>query len=132
MKTNKQIVTSYYENLWNKQDKSYVDKLLHDDIVFRGSLNIETRGKKEFLDYFDTIIKGIPNLYHSVEIMVSEGSFVTTRTLYNGTHSGELAGFKPTGNHIVYYGASFFKMKDEKIIDIWVLGDLNSLYKQLV
>ncbi|MBU0744510.1 MAG: ester cyclase, partial [Gammaproteobacteria bacterium] len=46
-----------------------------------------------FLDYFDTIIKGIPNLYHSVEIMVSEGNFVTTRTLYNGTHSGELAGY---------------------------------------
>lgn len=132
MKTNKQIINSYYENLWNKQNKSYVAKLLHEDIVFRGSLNIETRGHKEFLDYFDAMIAGIPNLYHSVEIMVAENNFVATRTLYNGTHSAKLLDFEATGNHIVYYGASFFKIKDDKIIDIWVLGDLNSLYKQLV
>lgn len=38
MKTNTAIVQSYYENLWNQKDKAYIDKLLDDNIVFRGFL----------------------------------------------------------------------------------------------
>ncbi|MBU1658873.1 ester cyclase [bacterium] len=131
MKTNKQIVASYYENLWNNKDKSYIDKLLHDNIVFRGSLHISTRGKKEFEEYFDMILNAIPNLYHGVEIMVSENNLVAARAIYNGTHQGKLLDIEPTNNRISYNGASFFNIKDGKIIDIWVLGDLNTLYKQL-
>ncbi|MCG3718152.1 ester cyclase [Aliarcobacter butzleri] len=32
---------------------------------------------------------------------------------------------------MTYNGASFFKFKDGKIIDIWVLGDLKTLIQQL-
>ncbi len=131
MKQNKDIVLSYYENLWNKQDKSYMDKLLSDDIVFRASLGVETKGKKEFEEYFDMLIKAIPNLYHGVETILEENDQVAARAVYNGTHSGKLLDFEPTNKRIRYNGASFFKIENGKIKDIWVLGDLNTLYKQL-
>ena len=131
MDKNKEIIFSYYENIWNKQDKSYIDKLFDDDIVFRGSLDIEAHGKKEFESYFDMIITAIPNLYHAVELMICEGDNVSARALYNGTHKGKLMNCEPTNNKIRYNGASFFKIKNDKIVDIWVLGDLNSLYKQI-
>lgn len=131
MKKNKDIILSYYENLWNKQDKSYIDKLLDENIVFRGSLDIQTKGKKEFENYFDMIIKAIPNLYHGVEVMLAEDDNVSARAVYNGTHKGLLMGFEGTNNRIRYHGASFFKIQNGKIVDIWVLGDLNSLFKQL-
>ena len=127
----KSIVESYYENLWNKQDKSYFQKLLHQDVRFRGSLDISTVGIKGFEEYFDMILSVFPNLHHSVELMVSENNNVAARAVYNGTHQGKLFDFKPTNNRIRYTGASFFKFKENKIIDIWVLGDLNSLYKQI-
>lgn len=131
MKKNIEIVKSYYENLWNNQDKSFIDKLLSDDIVFRASLGIETKGKKEFEDYFDMITKAIPNLYHCVETIVADDIQVAARAVYNGTHSGKLLEFEPTNNRIRYNGASFFQIENGKIKDIWVLGDLNTLYKQL-
>lgn len=127
----KQIVESYYENLWNKQDKSYFKKLLHEDVRFRGSLDISTQGIEGFESYFDMILSVFPNLHHSIEVMISENNSVAVRAVYNGTHSGKLFDFEPTNNRIRYLGASFFRFKDNKIIDIWVLGDLNSLYKQI-
>jgi predicted ester cyclase len=132
MKKNKEIIISYYENLWNNKDKSFIDKLLDENIVFRGSLDIETQGKQEFENYFDMIIEAIPNLYHAVELMIAEEDVVSARAVYNGTHMGELLDFEPTGNRIRYHGASFFKIANGKIIEIWVLGDLNSLNKQLI
>jgi len=131
MKKNKEIIISYYENLWNNKDKSFIDKLLDENIVFRGSLDIETQGKQEFENYFDMIIEAIPNLFHAVELMITEEDVVSARAVYNGTHMGKLLDFEPTGNRIRYHGASFFKIANDKIIEIWVLGDLNSLNKQL-
>jgi predicted ester cyclase len=128
---NKELVKAYYEKLWNEQDKSYIDKILDDDINFHGSLNISTKGKKEFEEYMDMILTGIPNLYHGIEVMVAEGNNVVVRAVYNGTHEGKLFDFEATNNRIRYDGASFFTIKEGKIKTIWVLGDLKSLYSQL-
>jgi steroid delta-isomerase-like uncharacterized protein len=128
---NKELVKAYYEELWNNQDKSYIDKILADDIAFHGSLDVNTNGKKEFEEYMDMILSAIPNLYHGIELMVAEGNTVVVRAIYNGTHSGKLFNYEPTNNRIQYNGASFFTIKDSKIKSIWVLGDLNSLYQQV-
>lgn len=131
MKKNITLVESYYNDLWNRKDTSYIDKLFDDSIIFRASLGVETRGKEEFLEYFKMITTAIPNLYHSIEAIVADENQVAARALYNGTHQGKLLDFEATNNRIRYHGASFFQIKDGKIYDIWVLGDLNTLYKQL-
>ncbi len=131
MKANTLIVKSYYENLWNKQDKSYIDTLLDDNIVFRGSLGIETKGKKGFEEYYDMILEAIPNLYHGVETTISQDNQIAARAVYNGTHKGKLFDFEATNKRISYNGASFFTIENGKIVEIWVLGDLNALYKQM-
>lgn len=128
---NKEIINIYYEKLWNEQNKSYIDKIFADDLTFYGSLGISTKGKKEFEEYMDMITSAIPNLYHSIEVMVCENENAAVRAIYNGTHLGKLQEFEASGNRIRYHGASFFTIKDSKIKTIWVLGDLNSLYKQL-
>lgn len=133
MKTNiyKKLVRQYYEELWNKESKALIEELFTDDIEFHGSLNIDTKGKKEFENYMDAILKGIPNLHHGIEILLEENATIAVRAIYNGTHSGKLFDYEATNNRISYNGASFFKFRDEKISNIWVLGDLATLYKQI-
>lgn len=132
MNTNKDIVRSYYEDLWNAKDKSYIDSLFSDDLVFRSSLGTNVKGKKEFEEYFDMILKAIPDLDHGIEILVADGNRVVARAIYNGTHQGKLFDYEPTKNLIRYNGASFFTIKNNKITDIWVLADLKALFGQLV
>jgi predicted ester cyclase len=129
--TNKELVKLYYHELWNKQKKEYIDILFDDNITFHGSLDISVVGKEKFEEYMNTILTGIPNLFHSIIMLVSEDDTIAVKALYNGRHTGKLFDYEASNNKIVYNGASFFKFRDGKIIDIWVLGDLNNLNKQL-
>jgi steroid delta-isomerase-like uncharacterized protein len=131
MKNNKLLVESYYENLWNKKDKTYIDKVLSDDIIFRSSLGTQTHGKKEFEEYFDMITQALSTLYHSVESVLVDQDQVVVRVVYNGKHTGKLLHYEPTNKRVQYYGASFFTIENGKITQVWVLGDLVTLYKQL-
>jgi len=127
----KQIIEEYYDVLWNEKKLDQANTFLHSTITFRGSLGMRVEGINGFCDYAKMLFSAFPNLYHVIEDVVIEGDKAAVRVVYTGTHTGKLFGFEPTGNRIRYSGASFFKFENEKIIDIWVLGDLNALYGQL-
>jgi predicted ester cyclase len=129
--TNKELVKLYYNELWNKQNKDYIDIVFDDNITFHGSLDISITGKENFKEYMNTILTGIPNLFHSIITMVCEEDTIAVKALYNGRHTGKLFDYEASNNKIVYNGASFFKFRDGKIVDVWVLGDLTTLIKQL-
>ena len=129
--TNKDLVNLYYEELWNKKNKEFIDILFDDNICFNGSLGLSTNGKKEFEGYMDLIHSAIPNLFHSVMDMAVDNNTIAVRALYTGKHTGKLFSYEASNNRIIYNGASFFKFEDGKIKSIWVLGDLNTLVKQL-
>ena len=129
--TNKELVKLYYDELWNKQNKDYIDILFDDNITFFGSLGIAVSGKEEFRKYMDTILTGVPNLFHSVLTIIEEGDNIAVKALYVGKHTGKLFDYEASNNKIAYNGASFFKFRDGKIVDIWVLGDLKNLIQQL-
>jgi predicted ester cyclase len=44
---------------------------------------------------------------------------------------GEFLGYPPTGRHVKWIGAAFFTGDENKLRDIWELGDLDSLRGQL-
>ncbi|MDD3324939.1 MAG: ester cyclase [Sulfurospirillaceae bacterium] len=131
IKQSKQLIEEYYDVIWNEKKLDQVSKFVHTDVTFRGSLGMKVEGVRGFCDYAQMLFGAFPNLYHAIEDIVMEGDKVAARIAYTGTHTGKLFGFEPTGNRVRYSGASFFKLEDGKIRDIWVLGDLNTLYSQL-
>lgn len=130
MQNNKSLIHDYYE-MWNNKTFEEANRLLDDDIRFRGSLHIVANGIDGFKEYAQMISTAFPNLYHAIEIEVYEKNLASIYVTYSGTHEGDLLGYKATGNRISYSGAAFFHIKNDKIISINVLGDLNSLYQQL-
>lgn len=128
--TNKELVYNYYQ-MWNDKDFSKADKLCDEDIRFRGSLDITANGIEGFKEYAQMITTAFPNLYHAIEMTVAEGNMVAIYVTYSGTHEGQLFDYAPTHRRICFSGASFFQIKDEKIRSVNVLGDLNSLHRQL-
>jgi predicted ester cyclase len=128
--TNKELIKAYYE-MWNEKDFDKADLICDRDIRFRGSLDITANGIDGFKEYAQMISLAFPNLYHAVEMSVYENNSVATYVTYTGTHEGQLFDYAPTGKRICYSGASFFHIKNAKIQSINVLGDLNSLHKQL-
>ena len=127
----RQIIEEYYETIWNEQKLDQAHQFLHSAITFRGSLGMRVEGINGFNDYAKMLFSAFSNLYHVIEDVVVEGDKAAVRLVYSGMHTGKLFGFEPTGNRIRYSGACFFKFEDDKIVDAWVLGDLNALYGQL-
>lgn len=127
---NKQLVREYYE-MWNSRDFDKADKILDPDIRFRGSLDIVANGIEGFKEYAKMVNNAFPNLYHAIEISVFDNNIAAVYVTYSGTHEGRLLEYEATGNRISYSGAAFFHFKNEKIVNVNVLCDLNSLHKQL-
>lgn len=128
---NKNLIRRFYNELWNPWNFAKADELLSEQIVFRGSLGNETRGRQQFCDYMRQLQRAIPDFHNAIEEITGEDDRVVARTRYTGTHCGELFGVAPTGRTIEYAGAAFFRIGHDKITAGWVLGDLLAVLRQV-
>lgn len=129
--TTAELVTAFYDRLWNRWDDAAVDMLLTDDFTFRGSLGDETRGRDGWRRYRDLVHAGSSDFHNELQTLVVDGDQAAARLLYSGTHDGPLIGRPPTGRRFTYAGAAFFTARDGRLARAWVLGDLAGLRAQL-
>jgi len=128
---NKDLIRRYYDEMWNPWNFAKAEEILAGDILFRGSLGTETKGRAQFCDYMRQVQRAFPDFHNTIEEIVAEDDRVVARLAYRGTHRGEIFGLAPTGKAIAYAGAAFFRIADGKVTEGWVLGDLLSLLRQL-
>jgi predicted ester cyclase len=126
----KTLIEQYFE-MWNDADFSKIDSLMHPDLLFQCSMNLDKSGIEAFREYTQIIHKAFPDLYHTAEMVLSEGHQASAYVLYAGTHKGKLFDLEPTGNRILYNGAIFFTVNGDKFSKIRVFCDRYTLFNQL-
>ena len=50
---------------------------------------------------------------------------------FGGIHTGRSMGFEPTGQRVHWDGSALVTFRGEKVIDLWVLGDVKGLEERL-
>jgi steroid delta-isomerase-like uncharacterized protein len=128
---NAELVRRFYDEMWNRFDKSVFPALLTTDIRFRGSLGHHKVGYEQLGEYVDFIQRAFPDFTNHIEEIVSEEERSFARLTYRGTHRGEIFGIAPTGRKIEYAGAALFRFREGRIAEVWVLGDVHGLLQQL-
>ncbi len=126
------LVRRFYAEIWNRWDDALVDELLDAELVFRGSLGEEVRGRAGFRAYRDKIRAAFPDFHNELVEVVADGDQVAARLEYTGTCQGPVLGLPPTNRRISYSGAAFFRLRAGRIARVWVLGDLDGLRRQLL
>jgi len=129
--TPREAVAAFYDRIWNRLDKAAIAELIHPDFTFRGSLGPTMTGHAAFADYVDMVVGALAGYRCTVRDLVSEGDRAFARMHFEGIHRGPFMGFAPTGRRVEWAGAALFTLKDGKIADLWVLGDVNGLREQL-
>jgi predicted ester cyclase len=124
-------VRRFYDEIWNIPDLAAIPGVLHPDITFRGSLGSVRKGHSDFADYVRSVTTALSGYRCEIEQLVVDGDVAAARMLFSGRHTGEFLGRAPTGQTVKWAGAAFFTFERELIRDVWVLGDLISLYAQL-
>ena len=128
----KLLVRRYYSEVWNAWSAPAVEELISPDIVFHGSIGTAVKGITEFKQYVNRIRSAFPDFHNDTEELIAEGNRVAVRLTYTGTHRGELFGFPGSGKKISYQGLAIFEFKEGKIARGYVLGDTETLKRQLV
>jgi steroid delta-isomerase-like uncharacterized protein len=126
------LVASFYGEIWNRGDLSLVPALLAADFTFRGSLGVQRKGHAGFASYVAMVRGALADYHCDVLDLVSEGGRAFARMRFSGVHVAEFLGYAPTGRRVEWDGAALFTTgPDGRISDLWVLGDTQALSAQL-
>ena len=131
VKTPKELVESFYREVWNNADETVAREILAEDFRFRGSLGPERRGRDGFIDYMRSIHQALGDYVCVIEDLITTEDRAAARMTFKGKHRGVLFGVDATGREIAWAGAAFFTVNGNRITDLWVLGDIDSVKRQL-
>lgn len=129
--TPKLLVERFYHELWNKADEDVAREILHADLQFRASLGPERHGPDGFIGYLRSVYEALPDFVCIIEDLIVEDNQAVARMRFEGHHRGSFFGVEATGRKIIWAGAAFFKTNGEQITEIWILGDIDNVKRQL-
>ena len=129
--TPRRAVESFYDRIWNRMDKAAIPELILPDFTFRGSLGPTMTGHAAFAAYVDRVTGALAGYRCTILDLVTESDRAFARMRFEGIHRAPFLGFAPTGRRLAWAGAALFTLKSDKIVDLWVLGDLQGLREQL-
>lgn len=127
----RELVGTFYEQLWNARDLSIAPSILDPDICFRGSLGSAVQGRPAVCSYVQMVTTALDGYRCDVQRLIVEGEQAAAQVRFSGQHVGEFLGYAPTGAQLEWIGAAFFTAESGLLTDVWVLGDVASLRAQL-
>jgi steroid delta-isomerase-like uncharacterized protein len=125
------LVERFYHEVWNRADEAVARVILHADFRFRASLGPERRGPDGFIEYMRSIHTALADYTCRIEDLVTTGNRAAARMNFTGIHRARVFGVEATGRVISWAGAAFFITDGERITELWVLGDIDSVKQQL-
>lgn len=128
---NVDVVRRFYEELWNEWRLDVAPEIVAADVRFRGSFGSDMVGRTELLGYVERVRGAFPDWHNRIDETIATGDRVVTRMTWSGTHRGLLGEIEPTGVHVEYCGAAFFRLASGMIEEAWVVGDTQELWRAL-
>lgn len=125
------LVRRFYDELWNQASESVAREILHPTLSFRGSLGSLKSGPEGFIDYLRDVHAALAEFRCIIDDLIATDDRAAARMTFSGFHRAVFFGVPATGRRVTWSGAAFFAIADQRIKEIWVLGDLDSIRQQL-
>jgi len=127
----RELVERFYHVVWNKADEAEAHKILSPGFRFRASLGPELRGPGGFIAYLRSVHAALQDFVCTIEEVIETDNRAAARMSFRGRHRAKFFGVEPTGREIRWAGAAFFTVHDGQIAELWVLGDVEAVRRQL-
>jgi predicted ester cyclase len=111
----------------NKQRWPHLGQFVHDDVRYNGQ-RIGLFGYRAMLakDF-----EAIPDLYFSIQLLISDPPYVASRLQFDCTPRAELFGLHVNGKRVSFSENVFYEFRDEKIAQVWSVIDKAAIEAQL-
>ena len=125
------LVRDWFESVWNKQDESSIDRLLHPQAVAHGLGAEPIRGPEQFKAFSRAFKTAFTNMRIQVERTVVQGDMAVALCHVTGKHVGDSLGGPATGRDVDFWGTTTFRVQGDQIIEGWNTFDFLTMYQQL-
>lgn len=103
-----------------------LDQFVHDQVVY----NDRSISRQQYAQMIAEDVQNIPDLYFTVDLLVTEDDVVACRLWFDCTPEHEFAGITPTGRRVTFAEHVFYRFRDERIEQVWSLIDTNAVRDQ--
>jgi len=119
------------DEVWAEGRLETIDELIAED--FRGwtPTDGETRGREAFREQVKMYRSAFPNMTMVVDLITSDGEWVTTKWTAHGTHTGELMGMPATGKDATVTGIELDRIVNGKIVEGIGIFDALGMLQQI-
>jgi steroid delta-isomerase-like uncharacterized protein len=118
LSTNKALVKSFVEEVFNNHNLSAIEKYL------------AGQGKEGFKQFLSEFFTAFPDVHADIEYIVAEDSLVVVFLNFTGTHKGLFQGRSSTNKTVKIRSADLYKVENEKIVEHWDVVDQLDLLQQ--
>ena len=128
----REVITRYFEDLWNRGDESLIDELLHPAYVNHSPGSPQMSTDREGVRWVLRALRtAFPDLRYTIEDMVVGDDAVAVRTTMSGTHRGDFFGLPPTGRSVRVNQINIEHFREGRIVSHHRVTDMAELMRQL-
>lgn len=132
VENNKKLYAEYIENIFNKAQFDQIDQYAADDYTLRDAPEGLKPGKDAIIQVVSMFKEGFPDFKITLDHLIGEGEFVSSKATFSGTHRGAIFGCQPSGKKVCITSLAMVRIKDGKILESWVRSDIDSLKAQVL
>jgi steroid delta-isomerase-like uncharacterized protein len=128
---NKELITNYFEEVWNKKNFSLLEQFLAHDFrrhISPSFLPLSQEGQKKRMAEIRT---ALPDIRMELLNIISEGDLVFALILCHATHLGNFMNIPPSGKKVRAYAIEAMRVRDGRIVEHWGGPDTLDLLNQI-
>jgi steroid delta-isomerase-like uncharacterized protein len=127
---NQQLITQWFEEVWNKGRREAIAEMLAPEAVIREG-DATVKGPEGFYGFFDRMHAAFSGIHITVLDTIAEGDQVCARWSCSMKHTGDGLGVPATGKPLVTTGISIARIRDGKIVEAWQNWDMLGLMQEI-
>jgi predicted ester cyclase len=124
------LAREWFDTVWNRLDESAIDRLMHPEAVAHGLGPQPIRGPAQFKAFYRDFKNAFSNIRIEVERAVTQGDTVAVLCHVTANHAGDAFG-PATGRDVDFWGTTFIRYQDGRIIEGWNTFDFLPMYQQI-
>lgn len=117
MKENKEMIKYFYEVIVSGNRLEELPKYVSEDCIWKIGKKVDPIGLNGMKQHLLTIRKTYPDYIMEIVRQYSDGDYVISEFMIQGTHRGEFVGIKPTNRQLLFTGVEIDKVIDGKIVE---------------
>lgn len=131
IEANIRTVLRVFDEVVNLGRLDVIDEIYVEDMVDHEPLPGAPDGRPGVRYSIGGFIEGLPDLHVETHDVSAHGDYVVVHNTWRGTHTGSLAGLKPTGRSLEVSGVVVWRLRDGRISERWAMGVESGLMEQL-